>query len=97
MAARHGDIDQEAALYDIRDPAIQPSKFAEPCDDALARRAEHRGGDQHLERRNAGGSARKLAPVSLHVASVRKAVAPARAEVDCGPFHESVEGHGTLG
>jgi hypothetical protein len=47
---RGGNVNQEATLHDIRDPAIQPSEFAEPCDDALARGAEHRSGDEHLER-----------------------------------------------
>jgi hypothetical protein len=47
---RQGEVNEEAVLDDIGDPAIELSEFAEKCDDALPYRANYWSGDQHLKR-----------------------------------------------
>jgi hypothetical protein len=63
-------------------PAVEFSEFAEIGNDALADGAEYRHRNHHLERRDAAGAAGELAPVALHVAPAREAVAATEAHID---------------
>src|SRR5713101_6233523 len=63
--AGHFEFEQEGTGRGVADDALELAEIAEIGGDGTADLADHRHLDQHPERRDAGGSARESARLSL--------------------------------
>src|ERR1043166_1294841 len=81
LGARESKFEQESAFERFRHPSVELSKLAKVGNYALTDRACHRYIDHHLDRRNAGCSARKLTSIAERVVAVRKAVSASQLQI----------------
>lgn len=91
----HVEFEQETAANSVADKAFELTEIREVGCDVIPEPADHGYVDHHSERRNAAGSARKSARLTLRVIPIRECVVPADGNVDGSLFEEFFDGHST--
>src|ERR1700738_5094537 len=89
----HLEFEQEGAARRAADEALKLTEIAEIGCDGIADLADHRHVDHHPERRNASGSAREGAWLSLRVIPVCERVVPAHGYSDGSLFEKLFDRH----